>query len=306
MKKTKIILIVNILILLTMFIGLEFFFSKEYKNQKRTFFKWCYPTNYFDYYNYNRGYKKSPILFLGCSYAYGEKLEKYETLPLKIQELTKRHCYNMAIPGTGLQHSFLQLLLEPQTHMLSEKPEYIIYTYMFHHPERFCNPFFYNLYRKQGYIPNQEYNFLYNSAIYRHFKDIEIERWLFDDIENEINLFYNMMNDMIKQSKILYPKSKFIVLIYADINHDLHKGIIGKNNENKGKVNKLFELMYSKEFKNKLEAMGYQVISTEELLGRKMNKKTDRIPRTKDPNYPHPSNEAWDEIAPLLAKKLNL
>lgn len=306
MKKPIKIILINLIILFLVILGFEIYFSTDYRIEKRTFFKYCYPTNYFDKYDYSKQYKKPPILFLGCSYTYGEKLEKEETFPYKVSQLSNRHCYNMAIPGTGLQYYFFELLLEEKYHKLAEKPEYIVYTYMFHHPARFYNYLFTNMYRKNGYIPIQKYNVLYNSAIYRHFKDIELGIWLSESFENQKNVFFSIMRDMKKQSEKLYPESKFIVLIYSDINYDLHKGIIGKNNENKAQVDKMFAFMNSKEFRQKLEDMGYIVISTEDLIGRKMDKKSDRIPRNIDPNYPHPTNEAWNEIAPAFVKKFNL
>lgn len=305
MKTIIKVILINILILTVIIIGLEIYFSAGYRLEKRTFFKYLYPTNYFDEYDYSKNYKKPPILFLGCSYTYGEKLEKEETFPYKVSQLSNRHCYNMAITGTGIQYYYLELLLEEKYHKLAEKPEYIIYTYMFHHPARFFNYWFTNLYRKKNYIPEQKYNFLYKSAIYRYFQDIKLGIWL-SDFENEKIMFFSMMRDMKKQSEKLFPNSKFVVLIYSDINYDLHKGIIGKNNENKKNVDKMFSFMNSEEFRKKLEDMGYIVISTEQLIGRKMDRKTDRIPREKDPNYPHPTNEAWNEIAPALVNKLNL
>ena len=114
------------------------------------------------------------------------------------------------------------------------------------------------------------------------------------------------MRDIKKEGEKRFPKCKFIFLIYSDINNDLCKIISGENNENKDKIKKMFEIMYSKDFKKKLEDIGYTVITTEELIGRKMNKPEDRNPKTIDPNYPHPSSKAWDEVIPKLIQELNL
>ena len=47
------------------------------------------------------------------------------------------------------------------------------------------------------------------------------------------------------------------------------------------------------------------VISTEELLGRKMDKQEDIIDNERTVTI-HPSAKAWAEIVPALSKKLNL
>ena len=177
---------------------------------------------------------------------------------------------------------------------------------MFHHLQRWCYHQYYNYYRKNGLIPFQKYNFLYNSYIYRYFKDLEVDYYFNNDenFEKRLNLFYSLMHKMKLQSDKLFPDSKFIFLIYSDVNKDLCDGIKNSMNNDEKSINKLFEIMNSKEFRTRLEKEGITVVSTEELIGRKMNKPEDRA--VNDPNHPHPSEKAWDEILVKLVKKFNL
>lgn len=249
-------------------------------------------------------YTKPPILMIGCSYTEGELLPPDNTPEEKLSRLTERYVYNWGMTGYG-PIVFLSSLIGEEKHKhITEKPEYVIYTYMFHHLERYCYFQLYNTMRKLGLIPFQKYNILYNSFIYQYYKNIDIDGYFWSDFNNRYELFFNVVKKMKEESEKLYPGSKFVILLYSDVNNDICEGIMGENNSNKENVDKLFEVLYSNEFRKRLEDMGIIVLSTEELIGRKMYKKEDRIPN--DPNHPHPSSEAWDEILPQLAKKLNL
>lgn len=267
-----------------------------------------YPPERYKQYEKKENNNKKPILFVGCSYTLGEALEDEDTMPAKIEKLTNRYGYNWGISGYGAVQALILFLLENKYHLINEEPEYIIYTYMFHHLDRFQEPEIFNFYRKNNYIPIQKYNNLYKSYIYRRIKDIELSNYLYNngELDIQLNLFYTIMKDIKKQSEKLFPNSKFVILIYSDINYDLCRNLMGQDDENKFRINKMFEIMYSEDFKKNLENMGYTVITTEELIGRKMYRQEDRNPKTIDPNYPHPSSKAWDEIVPKLIQKLNL
>ena len=267
---------------------------------------YCYPPVRFK--KCEKKCKKKPILFVGCSYTFGEALEDDDNMPAKIEKITGRHGYNWGISGYGPAQVLTLLLLEKENHLLNEKPEYIIYTYMFNHIDRFIEYELYDLYRKRNYIPIQKYNDFYKSYVYRNIKDAELSDYLYDmeSMDVQLNLFYSIMKDIKNESEKLFPDSKFVVLIYSDINYDLCLGLVRENNENEQRIEKMFEIMYSKEFRKKLEEIGFIVITTEELTGRKMYKLEDRQPKIVDPNYPHPTSKAWDEVVPQLCRRLNL
>ena len=108
---------------------------------------------------------------------------------------------------------------------------------------------------------------------------------------------------MKKQCDKLFPGSKFVVLLYSDVNKDLCEELLSPGEDS---INRQFEILYSDDFRKNLEKIGITVISTEELIGRKMDREEDRVPSSIDPNHPHPSASAWDEIVPALVKRLNL
>ena len=109
---------------------------------------------------------------------------------------------------------------------------------------------------------------------------------------------------IIQETKKLYPDSKFVFLIYCDKNEDIVQ--IESWNVPQKEINEEFEILYSDKFKKDIENLGATVITTEELIGRKMDKEEDRIPKSIDENYPHPSEKAWDKIVPKLVQRLNL
>lgn len=248
-------------------------------------------------------YSKPPILLLGCSYTYGHMLDSDKDFATKLQIQSNRHIYNFGMIGQGPMAGLTLLEREEENKTINEEPEYIIYTYMFQHIQRWCWWRYYNEYRKHNFIPFQKYNFFDNFYSVSYFRNRQIDDYFYNDetLEKRIDLLLKMINSMNIQSKKLYPKSKFIVLLYSDINKDLCFDL-AQDGENE----KYFNLLYSDKFKEKLEKLGLMVVSTEELIGRKMNKIEDRIPSQIDVNHPHPSETAWNEIVPKLIKRFNL
>ena len=250
----------------------------------------------------------NPILLLGCSYTQGQGLEKEESISYILAKNTGRTVYNMAQSGYGAGMALTYLLQENIDHstLNNNKIDTFIYTYMFHHIQRMNQWNFYNVYRKMGYIPFQKYNILYKSYTYQYIKNIQLDNWFKNDtnLEKRLKLFFNLMKDIKKESEKISPNSKFIILIYNDINYDLCKPIIFSFYDKKEDVQLAFNIMESKEFKSKLEKLGYIVIYTEELIGRKMDKPEDRLQN--DISKPHPAKHIWNIIVPLLIKKLSL
>lgn len=316
-KSIKQILLFNCIAILLLSICIEFgfyaYFCKRIYNinpfvpvshYKKEFT--IYPPPYFvPIEQSQKKYSKKPILLLGGSYAQGEGLDPSETnFTAQISKLTNRYAYNWGISGQGALAMLALLKDEHKRHLLTDLPEYVIYLYMFHHIERCTYWQHYNLMRKEGLIPFQKYNFLYNFYIYQYFKNIEADKYFWNDFNRRYDVFFSVLKKMKEESDNLFPKSKFVILLYSDTNYDIWEGIMGKNNENKETVNHLFEILYSKDFRHKLEDLGFIVISTEELTGRKMNKPKDRVKN--DPCHPHPSESAWKEILPKFVKKLHL
>ena len=320
----KRILIINIIILAIIAAIVEIYFYIDFqKNRIGTYIPYIYTRK--DIYKslgsasfpparfkeYNQKYnKKSPILMLGCSYTYGYLLNEDQSPAEKLHKLTNRWIYNWGTIGLGPMISYLYLKDEEKEHTITEPPEYIIFTYMFNHIDRYCYWRFYNTYRKEGFIKQRFYPILDNTYTFNHFHNVEFDKYMWNDPDfskKEELLLTTIKKIKLKTDK-LFPKSKFIFLIYSDVNKDLCNELLDKNasKEEKEHMQKSFDYMHSDRLKENLKNMGIEVITTEELIGRKMDREDDRIPSTIDKNHPHPSEKAWDEIIPALIKRLNL
>ena len=249
---------------------------------------------------------KKPILLLGCSYAYGEFIDIKENFASKLSKYTNRWVYNLGEAGQGPIYSLMCLNKEKTEPLIDKKPEYIVYLYMFHHINRYYFSEYYSYYREKNWIPFQKYNALDEFYTFSYFRNIQLENYFSDDknFEKRLKLFFNILSEMKKISDELYPNSKFVFLIYSDINFNLCNGLWASVNNEQYQMDKLFEIMNSDAFKQKIASMGITVITTEELIGRKMSKASDRAEN--DPHYPHPSPTAWDEITPKFIEYLKL
>ena len=251
-------------------------------------------------------YDKEPVLLLGCSYAYGQDLDEKESLSGLISKLTSRPVYNLGEIARDPAFALMLLKRFSEDNQITQKPKYIIYTYMFHHLQRLHAWNYFDFYRINGYIPFQKYNPLYRFYTYSYFQNRKLDNrlWYDWDYSKHQKIFFNLIKDMKKISDEMNPDSEFIVLIYNDINYDLVQNLWNTVKNNKHKMNKLFEIQESEEFKKELEKLGVTVVSTKDLIGRKMDKPEDRIQN--DPNHPHPSAQAWELVVPKLVERLKL
>lgn len=295
------------------------FFCFEYvcylQNAK---FTWCKPK--FGYTNENilpdgmrlrevphlENHNKKPILFLGCSYTYGWHLKPEETMPYTVEKLTNRYCYNYGVVGCGLETALYFLEQKKlKNELLKNKPEYIIYTFMFDHLRRIDQSVCFNTYIKYGLLPDEKYNFLNNFWTCKFIKGAEIKKYFNEiNLETKTDFFFKLLETTKKEYEKLFPESKFVVLIYSDVNQDLCPQFFGENNENEEVINELFNIMYSDKFKQKFKDLNITAVYTEDLIGRKMYKPEDRL--VSDPNRPHPSAAAWGKIVPKLIEFCNL
>ena len=249
---------------------------------------------------------KPPVLLIGCSYAFGQWLDEKDSLMGQIEKLTKRHVYNLSVIGQDSAVASMLLDEEDKNPKITKKPDIIIYPYMFHNLQRLTNQYYLNYYRKLGIIENQKYNFLYRSYLFSHFKNVELQKELFYDSDFILHqeIYFNLLAHIKALCDKNYPNSRFVVLIYDDINFDLCPNLWLSVGESEYRMNKLFEIMYSDDFKQRMENMGIDVIHTRDLTGRVMDLPQDRI--AQDPNRPHPSALAWEEITPKLTERLKL
>lgn len=231
--------------------------------------------------------KKRPLLFFGCSYMYGWGLNQDQLLPTKIAKLSNRTTYNRGIAAAGTQHMYYQLKNDD---FYKEVPdaEYIFYTFIYDHLNR--------LYKYQLAFFGKEIGLRYEikneklqeiQPIFTPFYSLYTVKRIQADIEQKklanedetFNLFLTLLKESMKQTKIHYPKSKFVILLYKDPwGKELNTDQI-----------------------NLIKKEGFIVIDAEKLVGHELLSKQYRLE-----DDDHPSEKAWNEVAPKLVKTLNL
>lgn len=236
--------------------------------------------------------QKRPIVFFGCSFMYGLRLKNEQTLPYKVSKLTNRTTYNRAINGWGTQHVFYQLKREDFKKEVPDA-EYIIYTVIYDHLNRF---YAYNIsdfsfeamlrYKHNGSnLSEIKPVFLPCYSLYtvRNIQDI-IASVKNKNINDLFFIFNQMMMKSLELSRKKYPNSKFVILIYKDANP-----------LSEFEQNQYIENM------NNLKNKGFIVIDAQDLVGHDFKDKK----YLSNDNW-HPSEKAWDEIAPKLVEYLKL
>ena len=251
-------------------------------------------------------YKNKPILLLGDSYTYGLGLTKEETFGYQLSEYTKRPVYNWAWCTEGLEYSFLVLKEKRNLERLkSGNPEYVIYTYSYSAPGRLTlKQRIYRWYflRQLQLIGSHKFSFFDRLYTVNFLKNLSFYNSIYSDNyqKNIFNFLQQLILEVQKEVNLSFSNSKFIVLLYSDapeliksqnlkiteveeklLNPDMWTEFVGKNSDK------------------------FIFITTEELIGRKMDKKEDIIENERTVTI-HPSAKAWAEIVPALAKKLNL
>lgn len=250
-----------------------------------------------------KDYKKSPILLLGCSYTYGLGLAKQETFGYQLSQYTKRPVLNWGWKTEGADYSFLQLKQKENIDKLSKNPpQYVIYTYMYDHLDRLISKnrqYRWYYLRKYGIIDNQKYSpfdKIYTVLTYKN-KIFENSLYKRNRYENLLDFDIKIIKGMKKEVQKYSPESKFVILIYSD-DYDVMK-------KNKKEVPfEEYNTLNSSKWKE-LEKEGFIVISTEELLGRKMNQDSDIIKNDYTLTL-HPSSKIWSQILIKLSQKLGL
>lgn len=316
MKKYLKIIGINILVLLLLLSLVELYcykvlvdknkvvledFNKlsEANHGEKTYIKYMKSTD-FNYENEKAGMrkpvlkesKKKPIVLFGCSFTYGYGLAENQIFSHKLANLTNRSVYNRAVPGTGTALMYYQL---NDTDFKKEIPdaEYIIYTFIPDHFNRlFLNrmtdfdPRLMLRYEiKNGKLERVKPKFLLTESLFSsliiHSKIDENKN---KDINAQSELFKKIMMESLKASKEKYPNSKFVILIYKDRTCF----------ENPAVNNRVEEV-------KKLSKEGFIVYDLDDVLGH--NFAADEY--YAEDNY-HPSEKAWDEIAPKVAARLGL
>ena len=174
MKIIKIIFF-NILLAVFFLFVVEFIILNVTKdeNEKKifniyipTYGDYRYPVSYIEqprfFYGYKGEDKKQPVMLIGCSYAYGHGLKYKKTFAAKLSNIMKRDIYNLSEIGSGPIDILISLDYSKHFYDIKIPPEYIIYVYMYHHPNRI--PFNFS---KTDYMQNNGILLKENHSIFK-------------------------------------------------------------------------------------------------------------------------------------------
>ena len=286
-----------------------------------TYGDYRYPVSYLEQprflYRYRGEGKKQPIMLIGCSYAYGHGLRYKKTFAAKLSNTTKRDIYNLSEIGNGPVDILISLDYSKHFYDIKTPPEYVIYVYMYHHPNRI--PFNFsktNYMQNNGILLKENHSIFKKLYLYKNLRKQKLESITIKAKDEEWKYEYIKTSIIKMQEKLKkrYPKSKFAVLVYSDyerfLNQNIlkYKGIIDskdydncKDEETMGTTD--YDILHSDKFWNEIREKGIIVIKTEDLIGRTMNKPEERL----NPDFAitiHPSEYAWSELTPLISKEL--
>ncbi|MCL2888155.1 MAG: hypothetical protein FWF35_02460 [Elusimicrobia bacterium] len=253
---------------------------------------------------------RRPIVAFGCSYTYGQGLEREQTYPYKLAALTGRPVYNLAQDGWSVQH----MLFELETGLGLDginNPEFVIYLFITDQLRRFKSPF--------GNYPWPAYVYTDNAPPYltyvenkgrlepKKYRFKVLVNWLlFDQIYEEVvskevygNSFlsYNKrpaakkeMMDFVKMHFLQsyedirkrWPDAKFVIMLYDNPAYDGTEAIWPDLEKDGITVIRLLDVA---------RGIGIDYAGTREY----MMSATD----------PHPNEKFWDVMTPAIARKLD-
>ncbi len=101
-------------------------------------------------------YKNKPIILFGGSFGWGAGLQEKQTFHYKLSELTKRPVYNRSVSGWGVQHMLYQLRRDDFYNEVP-KPEYVIYVYISDHISRMYK---YSFIKRLNFNDGYQFNYL--------------------------------------------------------------------------------------------------------------------------------------------------
>ena len=324
-KKILKIITVNILLIFIIFAFAELFLStKEYmrvekENTLRRISQGIPPSDNFDFQRYYNEMKhkylnlgtlniglddfrtpiikplsdKLPVIILGCSFAYGDKLNNDENFSGQLAKHTNRTIYNLGLGGHS-HKSALYIMREYfpfiNKHILKDnnQAEYVIYVYINDHLRRqYLNithqvtieyePVEIN---NRIHLKREKINKLLvckDLSLYRALQEIWLEYQINNNFEQIFNLFCLYMTEINNEIKTKFhakdKPTKFIILVYNE---------------------------YGNEDWNRLRNQGIKVIELNKILEVDINESKYKLLDG------HPNAEAWKVITPKVIEYLNL
>lgn len=236
--------------------------------------------------DWNVNSKLKPIIFMGCSFTYGDGLSEEETISAKFAKLTNRPVFNRAGRGWGLDQ-YLYLSRRNDFYEKIPEPEYIIYVYISDHINRISRfkiePI--SLDFKPKYKLKNDKLIEMKPKFYDRFLFVEEYQGLYNYKYNKIienELIEKYFTEAQKEFKKHWPNSKLVILLFP-IWH------------NKGPLDKSF-------IWNDLRKKGFIVID----LTKYTNYQTDFTSDKYLIDRWHPRAEVWDIFLPEVLNELKI
>lgn len=305
MKKILKIIFINILVVFAICVIAEIvlfladyhrictdkYFKDEYlfKTHLRNYVKQFHAPIYFWRRNFRDPagleYKGKPsIILLGCSYAYGFRLEEEESMHTLMAKAMKRPVFNLSLVA-GCPRDMLYVLEDNilLADLLAEndynKTEYVIYTYMGNHKPRLLA----DLYKK-----SPKYIIINNGKNLRNIIPYPYE-----------NLYiYQKISKYVAEKTYRTPQTDALFVLYMKEIKDQASALF--NNE--GKPVKFIFFVYedSSDDWSELEKYGIKVIRLYDILETNIKDRKYQL----GPNDCHPNAKAWEIVVPALVKEL--
>lgn len=230
--------------------------------------------------------KESPIIIFGCSYAFGDDLDKSETFSHKLAKYTNSPIYNFAMGGFGVQHMYYELNnAEMQNRYLKnmKEPKYVFYVYVPVQNIRLYNHVF---------IP-------FETNDYLQYDIKTLKRVIYPKIFYHSFILKNL--DILiasKKQNNLRLNEKYLVKYFSASKEIMEK----KWKHTKYYILFMGENQYNDFVKDVANKSGWNYVILDDMIdGHILDSKyviseTDR----------HPNGHLWDVLCPKIAEKLDL
>ena len=169
---------------------------------------------------------KTPILWLGCSFAEGAGLEDKNTPCFKISDLTGRSCINKSKGATGAQYMYYQLT---DKNLKNDYPnvDFVIYTFIWNHLHRLynyqVNPLIdmvnlrYKVDSKGNLVQYKPlFKPIYSSFFIKRILNRQVSKNIKKE-EQDFKLFNAVMKQSANTVHQLYPNAKFIMIEFPEL-----------------------------------------------------------------------------------------
>ena len=232
----------------------------------------------------------TPILVLGCSFAFGQHLYKDQTFSYKLAHLLKRPVYNRALAGAGVQHMYYQTTNEDFYNDVP-KTDTVIHIIINDHYRRM----FGEMFKVTDPVLNLHYKKKNNTLVMDNYNNFLLNFFKFSNtfeiIRHKYQKFY------IRNPKNAENLTDEMVLYFIKIRENLENRWNTKLNYT---VVLYRKILHADILEKKLKQNGFNVIKTSDITTEDLN--TMKYKMEDD----HPKESAWTLLTPIIIKTINL